>query len=180
MSELEVRSTGELRSNGRTVTGYAARFNSEANLGHFVEIVRPGAFRKSLESDSNIRALYDHESSALLGTTRGGSLKLREDAHGLAFELALPSTTHGNDLAVLIDRGDISSCSFGFKVRDGGDRWEARGAQAVRELLDVELYEITLTANPAYPDTSVAMRNKPILDVRARHIGNDILWLETL
>ena len=55
-----------------------------------------------------------------------------------------------------------------------------RGAQAVRELLDVELLEITLTANPAYPDTSVAMRNKPILDIRVREFGNHILWLETL
>ena len=180
MLELEVRSTGELRSNGRTVTGYAARFNSEADLGHFVEIVRQGAFRKSLEAGDNIRALYNHESSALLGTTRGGTLKLREDAHGLAFELALPDTTHGRDLAVLVDRGDVAGCSFGFRVREGGDRWELRGKQAVRELLDLELHEVTLTANPAYQDTSIAMRNKPILDVRARYIGNDILWLETL
>ena len=179
MLELEVRSTGELRSNGRTVTGRAATFNSEANLGHFVEIIRQGAFRKSLDAGDNIRALYDHESSALLGTTRGGTLKLREDAHGLAFELQLPATTHGNDLAVLIDRGDVSGCSFGFRVRDGGDRWELRGSQAVRELLDVELHEITLTSNPAYPDTSIAMRNKPILDIRAVDLGHGILWLET-
>ena len=179
MSELEVRSTGELRSNGRTVSGYAAKFNSEANLGHFVEIIRPGAFRKSLDAGDNIRALWHHSSEALLGTTRGGSLKLREDAHGLAFELALPSTTHGNDLAVLIDRGDVSGCSFGFKVRDGGDRWELRGAQAVRELLDLELFEVTLTHDPAYPDTSIALRSKPILDIRAVDLGNGILWLET-
>ena len=179
MLELEVRSTGELRSNGRTVSGYAAKYNCEANLGHFVEIIRPGAFRRSLDAGDNIRALWHHSSEALLGTTRGGSLKLREDAHGLAFELALPSTTHGNDLAVLIDRGDVSGCSFGFKVRDGGDRWELRGAQTVRELLDVELHEVTLTHDPAYPDTSIAMRSKPILDIRAVDLGNGILWLET-
>ena len=179
MSELEIRATGELRSNGRTLYGHAARFNSEANLGHFVEIIRPGAFRQSLDAGANVRALYDHESSALLGTTRGGTLKLKEDAQGLAFELALPSTTHGNDLAILVDRGDVSACSFGFKVRDGGERWELRGAQTVRELLDVELYEITLTANPAYPDTSVAMRNKPVLDIKVRDLGHGILWLET-
>ena len=91
----------------------------------------------------------------------------------------MPSTTHGNDLAILVDRGDVSACSFGFKVRDGGERWELRGAQTVRELLDVELYEITLTANPAYPDTSVAMRNKPVLDIKVRDLGHGILWLET-
>ena len=180
MLELEVRSTGELRSNGRTVTGRAATFNSEANLGHFVEIIRQGAFRKSLDAGDNIRALYDHESSALLGTTRGGTLKLREDAHGLAFELALPSTTHGNDLAVLIDRGDVAGCSFGFQVREGGDRWEQRGGQVVRELLDVELHEVTLTHDPAYADTTVALRSRPSRwnlnpDLMARR-----MWLETV
>ena len=155
---LEVRSTGELRSNGKTLSGYAAIFNSETDLGSFVEVIRNGAFRKSLEGGANIRALFHHQGDALLGTTRGGTLKLREDAKGLAFDLALPDTTHGRDLAILVDRGDVAGCSFGFKVREGGDRWELRGAQAVRELLDVELLEITLTANPAYPDADRGCR----------------------
>ena len=99
---LEVRSTGELRSDGKKLHGYAAIFNSETDLGGFVEVIRNGAFRKSLESGSNIRALYHHQGDALLGTTRGGTLKLKEDAHGLAFELALPDTTHGRDLAILV------------------------------------------------------------------------------
>lgn len=158
---LEIRSTGSLRSNGKTLHGHAAIFNSEADLGGFVEVIRNGAFRKSLEGGSNIRALYDHQGTALLGTTRGGTLKLKEDAHGLAFELALPDTSHGKDLAILVDRGDVAGCSFGFKVRDGGDRWEQRGAQLVRELLDVDLVEITLTSDPAYQDTTVAMRSRP-------------------
>lgn len=172
---LEVRSTGELRSDGKKLHGYAAIFNSETDLGGFVEVIRNGAFRKSLESGSNIRALYHHEGNALLGTTRSKTLKLREDPHGLAFELDLPNTTHGRDLAILVERGDVAGCSFGFRVRDGGDRWEQRGAQLVRELLDVELSEVTLTADPAYADTSVALRSRKAI------INNDTrrLWLET-
>ena len=172
---LEIRSTGELRSNGKKLTGYAAIFNSEADLGGFVEVVRNGAFRKSLEGGTNIRALYHHQGDALLGTTRGGTLQLREDAHGLAFSLALPDTTHGRDLAILVDRGDVAGCSFGFRVRDGGDRWEQRGGQLVRELLDVDLVEITLTADPAYQDTTVAMRSRPAALSR----DLNLLWLET-
>lgn len=172
---LEVRSTGELRSNGKKLTGYAAIFNSEAVLGDFVEVIRNGAFRTSLQSGSNIRALYHHQGDALLGTTKGRTLQLREDAKGLAFELALPDTTHGRDVAILVDRGDVTGCSFGFRVREGGDRWEQRGAQLVRELLDVDLAEITLTADPAYSDTTVALRSRQAVqqnDTRA-------LWLET-
>ena len=172
---LEFRSTGGLSSNGKKLTGYAAIFNSEADLGGFVEVVRNGARRKSPEGGTNIRALYQHQGDALRGTTRGGTLKLKEDAHGLAFELALPDTTHGRDLAILVDRGDVAGCSFGFRVRDGGDRWEQRGGQLVRELLDVDLVEITLTADPAYQDTTVAMRSRPA----AMSCDLNLLWLET-
>ncbi len=176
---LEIRSTGSLSSNGKTLTGYAAMFNSEADLGGFVEVIRNGAFRKSLEGGSNIRALYQHQGDALLGTTRGGSLQLREDAHGLAFTLALPDTTHGRDLAVLVDRGDVAGASFGFRIREGGERWEQRGAQLVRELLDVDLAEITLTDNPAYVDTSVAMRSRP-KQYQCFIVGTNQLWLDTV
>ena len=174
---LELRGHGTLKATGnKTLTGYAAVFNSEAVLGDFSEVIRQGAFAKSLATGSNIRALYHHDGTALLGTTRGGTLQLREDAHGLAFQLALPDTSHGRDLAILVDRGDVAGCSFGFKVRDGGDRWEQRGAQLVRELLDVELVEITLTSDPAYTDTSVAMRSRPLVLAVACPRA---LWLET-
>lgn len=174
---LELRGHGTLKATGnKTLTGYAAVFNSEAVLGDFSEVIRHGAFAKSLATGSNIRALYHHDGTALLGTTRGRTLQLREDAHGLAFELELPDTTHGRDLAILVDRGDVAGCSFGFKVRDGGDRWEQRGAQLVRELLDVDLVEITLTSDPAYQDTTVAMRNKPITQ---GFCDLNRAWLET-
>ena len=159
---LEIRASGTLSATGKTLTGYAAVFNSEAVLGDFSEVIRQGAFAKSLATGSNIRALYQHQGDALLGTTRGGTLQLREDAKGLAFELALPDTTHGKDLAILVGRGDVAGCSFGFKVPEGGDRWEERGSTLVRELLNVDLVEITLTSDPAYQDTTVALRNMPI------------------
>ena len=179
---LEVRSNGGLSSNGKTLHGYAAIFNSEADLGGFVEVIRNGAFRTSLEGGSNIRALLDHKGDALLGTTRGGTLRLMEDAKGLAFSLSLPDTTHGRDLAVLVDRGDVQGCSFGFRVNPGGDRWEQRGGQLVRELLSVELHEITLTSDPAYTDTTVAMRSMPSV-YETHRVGtggnSNRLWIET-
>ena len=172
---LEIRANGTLTAKGKTLTGYAAVFNSEANLGTFSEVIRQGAFAKSLATGSSVRALYHHDSAALLGTTRGGTLQLREDAHGLQFTLALPDTSHGRDLAILVDRGDIQGCSFGFRVPEGGDRWEQRGATMVRELLTIELAEITLTADPAYLDTTVALRSRPaILKI---HNDANFLWL---
>lgn len=173
---LEIRSNGTLTSKGKTLSGYCAVFNSEANLGTFSEVIRQGAFAKSLATGSNVRALYHHDSNALLGTTKGGTLQLREDGHGLAFTLALPDTSHGRDLAILVDRGDVSGCSFGFRVADGGDRWEQRGSTLVRELLAVELAEITLTADPAYQDTTVAMRSRPY---QPGIVDLNLLWVQT-
>lgn len=174
---LEVRTVGGLSvSSPGKLAGYAAVFNSEAPLGDFVEIIRRGAFAKSLAAGGNVRALWSHKPDALLGTTRSGTLKLEEDGHGLKFELALPDTTHGRDLAVLVERGDVQGMSFGFRVPEGGDRWEQRGGQLVRELLHVDLHEVTLTHDPAYADTSVAKRSKPYTQT---FVDLDRAWMET-
>ncbi|MGA0583250.1 MAG: HK97 family phage prohead protease [Castellaniella sp.] len=159
MDGLEIRATGGLRAAGGRLAGYAAVFGSEAELPGFREIIRPGAFARTLAAGGNIRALYHHADQQLLATTKAGTLQLREDAHGLAFDLALPDTSYGRDLAVLVERGDVSGCSFGFRVADGGDRWAERSeGQWLRELIDVDLLEITVTADPAYVDTTVALR----------------------
>lgn len=178
--DLELRTGNGLSvaAQGR-LAGYAAVYNSESqDLGGFIEVIRPGAFDTSLSSGINVRALWQHDGKALLGTTKAGTLRLNDDTRGLGFELDLPSTTLGNDLAVLVGRRDVSGCSFGFRVRDGGDRWEQRGGQLVRELLDVELVEITLTDDPAYVDTTVAKRSMAARTYDTRSLQS--LWLETL
>jgi len=175
--ELEFRS-GEVRASspGR-LTGYVARFNSETRIGDFAEVIRAGAFTSSLSDGRNIVALADHDRRALLGSTASGTLELREDDHGLAFDLRLPATTVGRDMAALVEARIVSNCSFGFTVPSGGDTWLDRGDGAMlRELRHVDLHEVTLTPTPAYPNTSVALRSRPIVLAVAdpRH-----LWLET-
>ncbi len=159
MRKIETRA---LSGNGKTVTGYAAVFNEPTSAVGFTEVIRHGAFSRSLKETDNIRALYQHDDNLLLGTTQADTLRLREDNHGLAFELDLPDTTAGRDVLELVKRGDIAGCSFGFYVQ------EERNQNDVRELLDVDLIEITLTANPAYKKTCV--------DVRS---DNKKRWLET-
>ncbi len=159
--DIEVRSTAGVTSPsaGRLV-GYAAVFGASADLGDFTESVRAGAFTKTLATrNGNVLALYDHERRSVLGRTGAGTLKLSEDSKGLAFDLSLPDTTLGRDLAVLVERGDVAGCSFAF-VCDA-DKWETRGKTLHRDLLAVTLHEITITPSPAYADTAVAMRSRP-------------------
>lgn len=156
---MERRATQGVSAKGRTLFGYAARFNAETDLGEFREAIAPGAFASSL-SANDIRAIYEHDGKALLGRSGSGTLRLSEDAEGLAFELDLPDTTLGRDLAVLVERGDLSGCSFGFLCRK--DEWRA----GVRHLQDIDLQEITITATPAYSATNVQVRSVEPVTVR--------------
>jgi len=176
--EIEVRTAASgltLPSPGRLV-GHAAVFGSPADLGEFVETVQPGAFTRSLRNPGGIFALYDHERRSVLGKVSAGTLKLSEDAKGLAFELQLPDTSAGRDLAVLVQRGDVNGCSFAFRVYESGDKWERRAGRLHRDLLSVELREITITPTPAYVDTTVARRSMP----RSLGLSLQHLWLQTL
>ena len=172
-SDIERRASAEIRFSGRKLTGYAVRFNSETRIGSFRETVAPGAFAESLRSNADILALADHNANEVLGRTRSGTLVLREDSEGLAFELTLPDTQRGRDIVALAERGDIGGMSFGFKVRDGGEKWSGD----LRELRNVELHEISVVQSwPAYGETSVSLRNKPTDEANVVHR----LWLGTV
>ena len=141
-----------------TLRGYAAVFNSlSEDMGGFRERIDRGAFADSIKR-RDVLGLFNHERSALLGRTKSGSLKLFEDAHGLAFALRLPKTQLGADVAELVSRGDVSQMSFGFIVPEGGDTWTRERGQTIRALRRVELFEISLVPTPAYEDTFVGLR----------------------
>ena len=57
----------------------------------------------------------------------------------------------------LVDRGDISGMSFGFRVTK--QEWDETGDLPVRTILDVELYEVSAVAFPAYEDTEIGARS---------------------
>ena len=177
-AELEIRAASSVRNSSPGVlAGYAAVFDRTADLGEFSETVRSGAFTKSLEKPDGIFALYDHERRSVLGRCGSGTLRLTQDSKGLEFEVDLPDTTIGRDLAVLVERGDVAGCSFAFLTPEGGDRWEMRGGKMHRELFQVDLREITITPTPAYADTTVAKRSMPTVPVA--RLDTRRAWLET-
>lgn len=154
---LELRAGGDKKS--PRLVGHAAVFNSPSqDLGGFTEIIRPGAFKRTLGTADPL-ALVQHLPALVLGRRSAGTLRLHEDERGLAFEIDVPDTSAARDLLVSVERGDVRGASFAFSTPKGGDKWDVRGGAVVRELIDVDLHEITITAQPAYVDTSVAMRS---------------------
>lgn len=148
----DVRAT----DNGRTIGGYAAVFNSRANIGgYFEEVIAPGAFDDALMQD--VRALVDHDTGRVIGRTKAGTLRMKQDDTGLAVEIDLPNTSDGRDLATLIERGDVSGMSFGFVVTK--ETWDETMEPPMRTIQALDLREVSVVAFPAYDDTSIAMRS---------------------
>lgn len=158
---FEIRSiSGNLRASLGKLSGYAVIYNSlSQDLGGFVERVLPGAAKNSLAKPDNIRAFVEHDPHKILARVGSKTLELSDREKGIYFELSLPDVSYARDLGVLVERGDISGVSFGFKVNPGGDKWELRNGQLTRDLTSIELHEISIVADPAYAETSVAKRS---------------------
>jgi uncharacterized protein len=168
-TEMRVEGGGDTP---RKLVGYAAVFNRKSeNLGGFVEIIRPGAFRKAIES-SDIRALFNHDPNFVLGRKSSGTLTVEENQKGLRFEVTPPDTQIIRDLVIApIERGDVSGCSFSFNVAKDGDKWSEQGDMYLREVLDVSaLGDVGPVTFPAYPSTNVSMRSTQ--DVYDSHISS--------
>jgi HK97 family phage prohead protease len=148
-TEFEIRQD---ETGGMMFEGYAAVFNSPSEPLPFVERIAPGAFRGSLRMRNDIKMLWNHDTGAVLGSTRAKTLYLEEDDRGLKVRAMLPNTTLGRDTAELIRRGDVSAMSFGFSVPKNGDSWNENGTE--RTLNQVRLHEVSIVAFPAYTATN--------------------------
>lgn len=162
MKQIELRAATaplEVREgdSGRTVVGYAAMFDKlSQNMGGFVERISPGAFAQTI-TQRDILALVSHDPDRLLGRTSSGTLRLAEDEIGLRYELDLPDTVEGRDIAALVARGDVRGSSVGWfraSVKDSWSRTES--GYTLRSVDEVSLRDVGPTPNPAYLDTEDA------------------------
>jgi HK97 family phage prohead protease len=157
----QVRFDAETRAgSGRRVSGHAAVFDSPSDPAAlpFVETIAPGAFRSALaQPGADILLLWQHDSARPLARRRAGSLTVREDERGLAFDAELADTQPARDALELIRSGIVTQMSFSFIV--GRDMWTQRDGVPHRRVLEVkELDEISLVTWPAYTATEAQAR----------------------
>lgn len=162
---IEVRSFNvEFRNDpeNRHIEGYASVFNKRSlDLGGFQEVIAPGAFDGVIEN-SDVKALLDHNPQrGILARSRNGegSLTLTVDGEGLRYSFDAPHTALGDEVIEGLVRGDYSQSSFAFTVQD--ESWvKEEDGRYLRTIQRVgRLYDVSIVADPAYPDTSVAMRS---------------------
>ncbi|CDH18337.1 Phage phi-C31 gp35-like protein [Xenorhabdus bovienii str. kraussei Quebec] len=176
-NDFEIR-TASLSANNKKLTGYVIKWNSRSQIlwDEFVEQFAPSAFRASLTAGADVRALYEHDHMNLLGRTTSGTLQLSEDASGLRFELTPPDTQLGRDVLALVERGDISGMSFGFRAIK--DQWDTSQTPYVRTVLEAELREITITSLPAYPESGVEIAKRSLNAVKPCNVDLRHYWLQ--
>ncbi|WP_379923174.1 HK97 family phage prohead protease [Erythrobacter sp. R86502] len=116
--------------------GYAALFDI-ADAGR--DTIRRGAFARTLANRTAPVPLYwQHRPDHTIGAIE----HLTEDARGLRVIARIDRPD--SRAAHLLMRGQINGLSFGFRTR------AARHSQTGRELLEVDLFEISLVTHPLH------------------------------
>jgi hypothetical protein len=153
LKSREVRVEGD--DDAPIITGHAAVFNSEAHN----EVIRPGAFTKTLKEGRNVFVLDNHETSRPVASTGNGTANLSEDKIGLACEVAPDmKTSIGRDCAQNIRSGLITGMSFGFEVIQDKVTKRSDGGDYLREIFEVRLFEVSPVTFPWYENTDVTVK----------------------
>ena len=149
-SNLEVRAEND----GKTLIGYAAVWDSPSEFMGFTEFVKRGAFTKTLNDGADVRLLIDHD-GVPLARTKSGTMALEEDERGLRVEAELdPMNPDAARIMSAMKRGDLSQMSFAFRTIK--DSWN--NDRTVRELREVQLFDVSVVTFPAYEQTVAELR----------------------
>lgn len=172
-AELHVREAGG-ETPGRTITGYAILFNTPSEPlwsdedSEAREVIAPGAITKELLDGCDIKFTMYHDRQLILGRSNkgAGTLEYFVDEKGVGFNLELPKSPNGDEALELVSRGDLSGCSFAFTTHYWDEDFVERTAKVVNGRSEITytvkavtgVYDFTLAADPAYPETSVEAR----------------------
>lgn len=142
------------------LSGYFIKFDEETELwpGYFEVIKREGV-EKAIK-DADIRALFNHDHSLVLGRTGNDTVRLDVDDVGLFGDIIInKDDPQAVGAYARVQRGDVIGCSFGFfpikintEERDDGSYLDT--------ILELEIFEVSPCTFPAYPQTEIAARQK--------------------
>lgn len=181
MSDVEFRPFAEpveVRSaeGGKLIlTGTAIRYGARSkDLGGFRERIMPGAGTEAIQK-GEVFAFEEHRSERYLGTTRNGTLKLIDSKESLRYEVVLPDTAIGREVAHLAERGDYAGSSFGFRSSAATWSKDDDGTPLRTVTAFSRLRDVGPTISPAYAPTTaeVALRHLPAeagLEVEVRSV----------
>lgn len=152
LREIETGSGGSLLR----FTGYASVTESAYEmsdwLGDYSEVVRRGAFSKTLAEGADVPFKLNHDGMTL-ARTKSGTMRLAEDSTGLHVEADLdPGNGQVADIRSAMERGDLDEMSFAFRVTR--QEWSPDWSQ--RDITEVNLNkgDVSIVNYGANPHTS--------------------------
>lgn len=173
-ADLHVREAAEGEAPSRTIVGRAILFNTPSaplwsdEDEEAREVIAPEAITKELLDGCDIKFTMFHDRQLILARSNQGkgTLSYSVDEQGVSFEFDAPNTVDGDKALELVKRGDLAGCSFMFSTHYWDESYVSRTIEirdgrayvtyTVRAVTGV--YDFTLAADPAYPDTSVEAR----------------------
>jgi HK97 family phage prohead protease len=161
MSGVELRST----SDGKlTLRGHASVFDNWYPISsRFEEVVRSGAFKRTLKNDHGAQGpdvvlLVEHEGLPLARTrspTGKPTLRLREDEKGLFAEGELdPRNPKVQELKSVAEHTGLAM-SFGFQCTD--EAWSKDMSKREVKAVNLHKGDVTASARPANPATGMTI-----------------------
>lgn len=171
---LHVREAAEGEAPSRVIAGRAILFNTPSaplwsnDREEAREVIAPEAITKELLDGCDIKFTMFHNRQLILARSKNGSgtLSYTVDAEGVSFEFEAPKTADGDKALELVRRGDLAGCSFAFTTHYWDETFVTRTVEMVDGRAYVtytvkavtSVYDFTLAADPAYPETTVEAR----------------------
>jgi len=163
-------------------TGYASVFNKPYGVrdsrGQYNETIKPGAFKKTLKEQDDVRFLVNHDGIPLARTS-SGTLQLEEDDYGLFVRAELdPSNPTVAEVSSAMKRGDLNEMSFAFAAIK--DNFDQNGEN--REVNEARLFDVSVVTYPANPWAGAKLRgidienlHKELVEARSGEQATEIL-----
>lgn len=143
------------------------------DMGGWFERFKRGAFKECLARADEIVSLRDHDMARLLGRRSAGTARFTDTDEGVMMECDVPDVTYARDMMVSLERKDLKGMSCGF-WHTTADWTDLPDGKVIRVITKADLFDGSVVTWPAYPDTSIAVRSRPvkpsiILDPRDQH-----------
>jgi len=163
-------------------TGYASVFDKPYGVrdsrGQYNETIKPGAFKKTLKEQDDVRFLVNHDGIPLARTS-SGTLQLEEDDYGLFVRAELdPSNPTVAEVSSAMKRGDLNEMSFAFAAIK--DNFDQNGEN--REVNEARLFDVSVVTYPANPWAGAKLRgidienlHKELVEARSGEQATEIL-----
>jgi HK97 family phage prohead protease len=156
--------------------GYASVTEVPYEVGSYTEVIKRGAFKRSVGGNPDVALLLNHDGLPL-ARTKSGTLRLSEDHIGLRAEADLDaSDPHVAALVKKLRRGDVSEMSFAFRATE--QEWDADYTHRTILAAEISRGDVSIVAFGANPHTTASIRAEDLTfeqrKARARTLGSEI------